>query len=240
MGSFRLKECQKVNVLLTACQLFLGELQRKSEFSRLDPEGFLIGSVAEGTRLFQASEIDVTIKFMKLYEQPFQVAEDDGFKLLVPDREDCVWEGSGLAKESFKSDEMKTFDHVEFLTLFLEATREAFVQARKRTDWPEGLESNAEWTLQDCQRCQEHTEKSAKAVYSPHYHCKDCRPLVTHSKIGPCVILTWRDENGEPEVLTLDLIPVFPVHSPRGLVGLFNTATRSLLQRYQHISTIII
>ncbi len=61
-------------------------------------------------------------------------------------------------------------------------------------------------------------------------YCGRCPPpAVTHTKIGPCLAFLWRDE---AQPLSVDLVPVFPVRSPRrGLLSLFNSAVRTLVRR---------
>ena len=231
---YRPAECAKINALLKAEHTILASLQKDPFFMQLEPEAFLIGSVAEGTRLFKANEIDVTIKFKKLHGQPFTVGRNDGFCLLVPEG-DAILKRNGLVRRSDVLENV--FDHIAFLTKFMRAIQDALgrVEDGQCPEWPKGLSFSTKWSWHDCKKCQSTTEEIREHMYTPQTHCNNCRPAVTHSKIGPCLIFDWTGkeaskENGS-EVLTVDLIPVFPVKSPEGLFSLFDTVARSLLER---------
>ena len=77
----------------------------------------------------------------------------------------------------------------------------------------------------DCSDC---LNKQAKLnVFTPATHCRDCIPVVTHTKQGICILL-----KGHGKTLIMDLIPVLP--SPQDvtkepLMGLYKTITTSLL-----------
>ncbi len=208
--------------------------------------------MAEGTRLHEANEIDLTIKFQRMYEdgQEFEVAAEDGFHLLVPRGNKLIGQdGKFVALEEQRPkmvSDKKVFDHIAFLAEFMESISKALRHIRSSQHWPQGLDFSSDWDRNKCLDCR---CILTSTVYYPYSHCKMCRPVVTHSKIGPCLIFTWNkdfneqqhqaskgtdehdDMDGKLEVLTVDIIPVYPVKSPAGLMGLFNTSTRSLLRK---------
>ncbi len=61
---------------LSGCHLLESEISKK-EMTWLMPSFILIGSVAEGTRLEKADEIDLTVKFQGLDEHPLVPSTSD-------------------------------------------------------------------------------------------------------------------------------------------------------------------
>ncbi len=60
-------------------------------------------------------------------------------------------------------------------------------------------------------------------------HCSECHPPVAHTKLGPILIGTVQRDDGTREVLTVDLIPVFPLDSEGlGLLDLFDVVSKTL------------
>ncbi len=228
MSFLRKEECEKISALLTACHLLEGEVTT-NELAWLKPTFVLIGSVAEGTRLEKASEIDLTVKFKNLREQPLVPSKSD-LDLHVP---------NDSPMRRFTKDN-GTYDHVAFLSHFIDAIKNGLVRASQSDDWPESLSFNLEqW--QPCPECLKISNSKRTSVYSPQYHCQNCLPAVAHTKVGPCLVLKWKGK----VTVTADLIPVFPVSSQkRGVLGLFNTVTQSLLKKkpdnwLQHFYSII-
>ncbi len=66
-------------------------------------------------------------------------------------------------------------------------------------------------------------------TYSPETHCSKCLPAITHTKLGPCLIFSWGEEE---KLLTVDLIPVFPVEKPeKGVLELFDVVIKTLIRK---------
>ncbi len=100
------------------------------------------------------------------------------------------------------------------------------------SDWPEGLSVNmARWT--PCQSCEGVSAVRRRSIYSPQVHCGSCLPSVTHTRLGPCLILGWDSGSGDVTPLTVDLVPVFPVRveDGRGMLSLFDAKIETLLRR---------
>ncbi len=232
--------CETTTALLKATQLLLQALRLDSLMSLLQPEAFLIGSVAEGTRLYDMSEIDVTLKFKRLNEQPFDLDPEDGFHLLFPSEDHILLrEGFVATMPAPEGGEVKkAFDYVGFLHFLLRRIKAALNESYLLPDWPTNLFMVNEWGGDNCAGCRKETAKlSRSTTFAPSAHCSECRPAVTHTKIGPCLILTRCQDAGlmrtlsQLRAVTIDLIPVFPVKSPGGLMPLFHCAISSLLNR---------
>ncbi len=211
--------------MLKVCVLLVQNLRDKRiAWSRLEPRIHLIGSIAEGTRLCKSNEVDVTLQFKALKDQPFQLADLNACELVMP-------EGHLLKEFSFISTaDQWIFNYGKFLHSFLEDLKETLLSIRSSPEWPSDLSFQEKW--EPCKSCEERTHKHRRSGYNPQTHCKKCFPVVTHTKLGPCLIFQWEEEEGKLLPLTIDLIPVFPVRSPgNGVLGLFNAVTKTLLEK---------
>ena len=202
---------------------------RHSELAWLRPKFTLIGSIAEGTRLFQADELDISVKFEALQQFPLRVSRANACQLLVDEEHVlgrfCRRPGKGGGSPPFLA-----FNHERFLRYFLEAVRKSLLRIEVQDGWPKTLSFNGK-TWMSCPACRELTESRRTSLYHPQTHCPDrrCLPMVAHSKVGSCLVFQWR---GGRLPLNVDLVPVFPVRSPeRGLFGLFDATINTLLRR---------
>ncbi len=129
-----------VRILLTIAKLLEDYLRENTPFSELRPSFILIGSVAEGTRLNQSThEIDVTVDFEALKENPFRIVrfkkEDsevthDAMKVLVPE---------GLPFLTEFADKDCIFLFPKFLRNLLETIDSALKTLKTSEVWPFGL-----------------------------------------------------------------------------------------------------
>ena len=64
-------------------------------------------------------------------------------------------------------------------------------------------------------------------------HCKNCTPVLTHTKLGACICL-WeqRSIDEEPVFVTFDLIPVYPINEIDQL-KMFNTVIKTFAAIYR-------
>ncbi len=104
-------------------------------------------------------------------------------------------------------------------------------------------------------------------LQQPFMHCKNCLHPVTHTKVGPCIVLKWKnDDSSEEEIVTIDLVPIFPVKVIYSIIlnpdskcnneeladvqyaqninEVFNVVTRTLMERkppnwFSHLKGII-
>ncbi len=80
-----------------------------------------------------------------------------------------------------------------------------------------------EWAPGEC--CKREWELTRTSVYAPMTHCARCLPMVTHTRIGPCLIFSHGGET-----LTMDLIPTFQVQRPEGS-SIMRATVETLLHR---------
>ena len=204
-----------------ACQLILqNNLDSSNCIGELEPSFLLIGSIAEGTRLHAANEIDVTVQFKALEKAPLEISDDNACEILL------TGEDHPLEEFSEKHGDKRVLCYDKFLTFFLQTLKRCILQAASSPNWPKDLDFQKDWKHDQCEDCKSESQKLAEeSIYSPYTHCKNCLPLVTFSKIGPCLIFQWGSER---TVVTVDLIPVFPVKSPGGVFPLFSSVIRTL------------
>ena len=212
----RKEDCSKVTALLGVCQMLLGEMKKEEgPFSKLRPQFYLIGSVAEGTRVGKANEVDITLRFQALHDSPLKVVDSNGCKLR--------FQKDNALRQFCKANECTTFCHASFMNELLNEISKALMSIKTLPKWPKEL--TFESSFQPCLTCTEVslTEGCLK-------HCRSCRPAVTYTKLGPCLLFKWKEDTEWP--LTIDLIPVFPVQSPGcGLLSLFSVAVKTLYRR---------
>ncbi len=177
-------------------KIFEEYLQSCSEMKVLNPQLDLRGSIQEGTRLSDANEIDVTITFnapsdhLPLVLNDVSLASD----LKIP-------ENSFLNK--FQN-EFGSFSYSKFIFFLCEELQ----QCLKNIDQsrvPTGLTYDCDW--KPCPKCQVADENRTL----PLMHCSTCAPAVTYTKLGPCLLFKWKDLWGKDIILSMDIIPTFPL-----------------------------
>ena len=161
-------------------------------FKSLKPCFKLIGSIAEGTRIGRAVEVDITIDFLEL-KNCLEVDENDPRKIKVIDEN--KWENLGLSQFIKEEKTEKLFDFPKFLQTLLEE-----LELAMKSITPTGKLS----FMQIIHGVPHHGSTEPKFENS---HCKKHLPFLTHTKIGPCLVLSW----GHKDIVTIDLIPVFHV-----------------------------
>ena len=161
-------------------------------FKSLKPCFKLIGSIAEGTRIGRAVEVDITIDFLEL-KNCLEVDENDPRKIKVIDEN--KWENLGLSQFIKEETTEKLFDSPKFLQTLLEE-----LELAMKSITPTGKLS----FMQIIHGVPHHGSTEPKFENS---HCKKHLPFLTHTKIGPCLVLSW----GHKDIVTIDLIPVFHV-----------------------------
>ena len=182
--------------------------------NRLSPKFILVGSIIEGTRIGHAGELDLTVTFEGLNDNPFHLGAD-AFTLEIRDenhpmKEYCTEEGI-LDYSPFFSDML---DEIESCI----ATQSDVISK----------ETNHRITIP--QRPM-HEDLSLIREYDPklgtfYQHSNEHLFPVTHTKIGACLIFEWKGS----EILTVDLIPVLPVEGS-SIKRLFESVTQTLMRR---------
>ena len=203
-----MEECEKTRDLLRAMQIIESKWNEKSN---LRPKFILVGSIIEGTRVGYANELDLTVTFEGLKYDPFELGED-AFTLKI------FTESHPLKKFCSESG---TLDFSLFLRAVLEEI-EFCVQNEA-----EKISQETNNHLKIAQRSNDFSGLSPE--YDPKLGSYFKLPeqdlcLLTHTKIGACLIFLWN----QSEVLTVDLIPVLPV-AGSSIQALFESVTQSLL-----------
>ena len=190
---------------------------QKTLMGNLKPRFVLIGSIGEGTRNFIADEIDLTVENEGLKNHPFELIDDDAAQLKVPPR---------LRFLKKFEDDNHVFDYPKFLMELFRDLRSALERIQQDKSFPKSLKMSLS-PFKPCKDCLATTKRSQSSVYNPFTHCKNCFPTLTHSKLGPCLILQYQD--GEvSRVVSVDLILTIPVKAT-GSLDLFQKVIKTLI-----------
>ncbi len=176
----------------------------------------LAGSMAEGTRLGGADEIDVTLTFEAMSKYPFELCDDDedAIDLILPD---------DLKHFELMTSPNGKFSYSKFINLLCKDLWRCMQKLdREKSLRLYGLTCDAHW--KPCQNCR---LPDAAGMVSLK-HCDSCLPAVTYSKSGACLIFTWTDEFLSKRTLTMDLIPSFELTYFGNFASLSQRVFRSL------------
>ena len=172
----------------------------------------LVGSIPEGTRVYSAAELDITVQFAALNAHPL-LLEDNPFELKV-----C-----GEDHPLFKWTRYDILQYQVFFSYFLAALKECVNNNNGE------IMRLTEGRINPSSRSKVKRDKCPQKMDNQSYkHCPDCIFRVTQTKSGACLTLKWKFENVE-ELLTIDLIPVLPVVGT-DLNGIFNRVTQTLFE----------
>ncbi len=185
-----------------------------SSLQDLEPKLILIGSAAEGTRLVEADEIDVSLKFHALSEHALKM-QDDADALAVVISENAPV----LSSYTFDT---RILDYSKFFGFLLRELCSTL--KRIKNQLPQRLDCNVDWVHTDCSGCQKREDLGLVSF------CQDHLPPVAHSKIGPCLIFTWAGSE-RTSILTVDLVPLYPLQTASDLPELFGKVFKSLYQQ---------
>jgi hypothetical protein len=148
--------------------------------------------VAEGTRLFEASEVDFSMKLEGLKDCPI-VVKDNAMIFYCP-------KGEETELKPFIKD--GRLDYERLFKTILSNIQDAI----KELEMPDGISIQGSFT--PCDSCSTEFENNRKTNYlAVHSHCAICAPVVTHTKIGACLVFKDQDK----KFLTMDLVPMLPV-----------------------------
>ena len=184
----------------------------------IKPKFFLVGSIPERTRIGHANELDIVMRLQGLKHFPFVVEEDDAMKLKINNPKHPLIE--------FRKRD-NTFNFERFFIEFHHHIKEALYQIINKQLLEPGLTiGRADKFCDDCRQL-----RDIHKVYAPYKHCKNCLFPVTHTKVGPCLIFQWQpDQNTQPSVITVDLVPVFPIKSEnKTILDWMNCVTKTLI-----------
>ncbi len=157
--------------------------------------------------------MDVSVTFEGLSQNPFELDESTvATCVMVPEKHQFL--NRFMDKEG-------RFDYSLFLNYFCEELWTC-LRSIDKVFIPRRLAFNTEW--QPCANC--HLPDSERMM--PMTHCLSCVPAVTYSKLGPCLLFTWKTIWGSQTVLSLDLIPNFYVKYAGNTGTLFQKVFQSL------------
>ncbi len=202
---------------MKACQLIEEDISSADSSLRdLKPTLVLIGSAAEGTRLVEADKIDVSLKFCALSKHALKMDDDaDALAVVVSENAPVL--------SSYTSSNTRILDYSKFFDFLLRELCSSLKRINDRL--PQGLACNVDWVWAGCSGCQKSEDLGLVSF------CLDHLPPITHTKIGPCLIFTWTDSGKTTSILTVDLVPLYPLETESNLPGLFGKVFWSLYQQ---------
>ena len=194
--------------LITLITTLQNDLQH-GMLRHLRPEFEMVGSMAEGTRIGLANELDLGIKF-KAWEMsdlaPFKAARDP-FSLKKSANSFHWMDGY------FNIDEFKFHEFMyELLTAVDLAIVNIFVESRNPPNLRR-VTTNKDWTEGNT-RCGGWCKRSLRA--NKFEQCSRCAVTVSQSKIGVALQFEWQWHGGqgiESIYCSVDLIPLFPIEA---------------------------
>ena len=154
------------------------------EMDKLMPElgvkFVLVGSIVEGTRIYEANELDVMMQFKGLYEKPL-ILQDDPFELEIEhDHKHPLgnWcENSTLKYEKF-------FAHI------LETLAEIIKRGGKMIERKTNGRIRSKPQMSKHVKCDGIYGKRSQSTYLTH--CIDCLSSVTFTKCGACLVFKYK------------------------------------------------
>ncbi len=183
-------------MLIEALKILHEDMGANSDLAHFQPVFSLLGSIREGTRLDHANEIDIAVHFQLFRDHPLQLKNDvDASELIVRGAVDPIMR--------FLKADRETLDYPKFFCFFMDQVESSL----RRVELPLGLSCTIDHRPEDCPVCDELSKAEPTRT-----HCARCLPAITHTKVGLCLLFTWRDPSGgEAVVLSVDLVPIFPL-----------------------------
>ena len=171
----------------------------------LSPFLELVGSMAEGTRIGLANELDIHLHFKTwIAEAPFKV-EGDPFSLKRANR------STGLEQQFFVGE---VFQWHRFMHFLLEAVNKEIEKIFEEGRNPPGLRrvtTNKDW-IKGKTPCNEECKRSLED--NNFEQCARCAVAVCKTKSGVALQFEYKGHNGTNDktiYCSIDLIPFFPV-----------------------------
>ena len=193
----------------------LQEHLQKGSLKDLMPFFELVGSMAEGTRIGLANELDLALKFKAwMTEAPFQV-KGDPFSLKKSKSP------SKFMEDFFTNEEFHFHKFMHFLLGAVDTAVSDIFEEEKNPPHLRRITTNKEWNmgLTKCKgRCKRYLEKQG------FEQCKHCAVAVSQTKSGVVLQLEW----GTKIYCSVDLIPVFHIE-PISTMQLARLIMRNML-----------
>ena len=164
----------------------------------------LVGSMAEGTRIGLANELDLSIKFLLWRNQvPFKI-ESDPFSLKKAQSSPPIMD------EFFHEDR---FQFHKFMHFLLDAVHESVDRIFEQNRNPPNLRrvtTNREWS-EGRSPCTNFQSCKASLPKTDFVQCPMCSVTVSQTKKGVALQLEWVSDNGTRVYCSIDLIPMFQI-----------------------------
>ena len=199
----KLNECALIRDLLYTCQELEKRLNNSMPFSAMGPKFVLIGSVAEGTRLKPATEIDV---MCQLFYGPqhksnhFIVDENDPFHLYADN-------AANHAANSFCDNDQLDYD--KLLTTFLKSLKSLAKEMKEFIKETTNKRLKIGNATSFCEKCTLMAHRS-KGIYFKH--CENCLFPITQTKMGACLVFSWTPRPNEASInVSMDLVLALPL-----------------------------
>jgi hypothetical protein len=173
---------------------------------KLKPSFTLIGSVAEGSRVGFANELDLTVEFEGFKDALFRVPNGDPFNLTATEH------APDWMKKYFGRN--GKFLYHQFILDFLHATNSCIRSIFNRRENPARLTrgtTNEKFNSDslECKDCKE--KKNQNNPVSLFEQCEKCVVTVSQTKMGVCLQFIWRSDSGELIYCSVDLVPTFKI-----------------------------
>ena len=201
-----------------------------AKIPELEPEFILVGSIAEGTRIYAATELDVLVRFNGLKDEKFQFKiGKNAFSLKIDHEENHPM-------IDFIDQQSLSLNYKQFFEFFLLTVTDIVLDSLETIkEITEGRIIFPDWyktfltapTHKNSHGC---PIREVDPIKGPFYtHCQTCLFPVTQTKSGACLVFKWKSaEYDKEDVLTMDLIPVLPLKECT-LNELFSSVTETLL-----------
>jgi hypothetical protein len=185
------------------------------------PTFTLIGSVAEGTRIGIANELDLTVEFEGFEKPPFQVLDGDPFHLTA----------TGNVPEWMNKyfDKSCKFMYHQFMLDFLDAVHACIEKIFKIGKNPINLKrgtTNLEYVSDElrCQKCRKNRAE-CKSL-QPFEQCEKCVVTISQTKMGACLQFLWNKT-----YCSVDLVPTFKINKTTAMSLARNVNTAMLKEK---------
>ena len=200
--NYRSENSHMMNSLINFCQSLEVELSKSSDLmSYLKPKFSIVGSIAEGTRLGLANELDLTMSFEGWPDGTFCVRDNPYFLRKTektPQWMDPYFDSSGcFLFNNFKYDLLKAIEQASSKIKLPPNLK----VVTKNKDFQKGLTKCKDG-------CSKRLSMSAKEMFK---QCKHCAVFISQTKVGACIQLEYNFNALGTVYCSVDLIPMFKI-----------------------------
>ena len=197
--------CLMAQSLAVLVQELQSELQH-GKLKNFAPYFELVGSMAEGTRIGLANELDLVLKCKAFMDQvPFKVDKEDPFSLKKAEP------SLSILEDFFKGREFLFHKFMHFVLDGVEEALENIFQEGRNPSNLNCVTSNKDWR-EGRTPCEGECKKGLEL--RNFVQCEDCIVTVSTTKSGVALqfMYDW-GHSGEKVYCSIDLIPIFPIEA---------------------------